>query len=82
MLRSYAYDLGVADAVRARYLPADFTDDTRWAKIARFHDAAAMLEKMDEELSDFQYLNQDERKQVLARVKKQIESLKKFDRDI
>lgn len=90
MLRSYAYDLGVADAVRAqylkhraaRYLPADFTDDTRWAKIARFHDAAAMLEKMDEELSDFQYLNQDERKQVLARVKKQIESLKKFDRGI
>ena len=90
MLRSYAYDLGVANAVRARYLkhrdarylPADFTDDARWNQIARFHDAAAVLEKMDEELSDFQYLGKDERKRTLARVKKQMENLRKFDRGI
>lgn len=87
MLRSYAYDLGVADAVRARYLnyrdarylPADFTDDARWKKIAEFHNAAAALEQMNENLSDFQYLSKDERKRTLARVKRQIVALHKFE---
>lgn len=90
MLRSYSADLGVANVVRTEYLkhrnvhdlPNDFTDDARWAKISRFHDAVDVLEKMDEELADFQYLNTDERKRTLARVKRQIAALHKFDREI
>ena len=88
MLRSYSRDLGVVDAVRARYLkyrdvrdlPADFTDDARWQKILSYYNAAAVLEKMDEEVMDFHYLNKDERKRTLAHLKHQIDKLRKYER--
>ena len=87
MLRSYSRDLGVADAVRARYLkyrdardlPIDFTDDARWNKISMYHNAAAVLEKMDQEVMDFHYFNKDERKKTLAHLKCQIEKLHKYE---
>ena len=88
MLRSYAYDLGIADAVRARYLnyrdarylPADFTDYARWKKIEKLHNATAALEKMDAEVTDFQYFNDDERKRTLAHIKRQMATLRKYER--
>lgn len=88
MLSSYANDLGVADAVRTRYLkyrdardlPADFVDDARWQKIVRYHKAAGLLEQMDESVADFQYLGRDDKKKSVTRLKKQIEDLHKFER--
>ena len=88
MLRSYAYDLGVADAVRTRYLkyrnvrdlPTDFTDDARWKKISEYHDAAAVLEKMDEMVADFQYMGKKERKKTLDCLRQQMDTLHKYER--
>jgi len=88
ILRSYLRDLGVTNAVRAQYLkhcdtrnlPADFTDDAHWNKISKFHNATDILGKMDEELTDFQYLNDDERARTLAHIKRQIDVLHKYER--
>lgn len=88
MLRSYAYDLGVADAVRtrylnyrdARYLPEDFVDDARWKQIAQYHNVANVLEQMNEEVTDVQYLGKNERAKMLNRLKQQINMLHKYAR--
>lgn len=88
MLRSYTNDLGVVNEVRKKYikyrksgdLPRDFTDDTRWAEIKAFHDAAELLEQMNETVSDFQYSDQANQGQKLKQIKKQIELLHKYDR--
>lgn len=88
MLRSYSRDLGVADAVRTQYLkyrdvrdlPADFVDDARWKQIAQYHNAANVLEKMNEEVTDVQYLGKNERAKMLDRLKQQINVLHKHAR--
>ncbi|MBQ6736392.1 MAG: aminoglycoside phosphotransferase family protein [Alphaproteobacteria bacterium] len=88
MLRSYSRDLGVADAVRTQYLkyrdvrdlPADFVDDARWKQIAQYHNAANVLEKMNEEVTDVQYLGKNERSKMLDRLKQQINVLHKHAR--
>lgn len=88
MLQSYSHDLGVADAVRTRYLkyrdehdlPADFKDDARWQEIRRYHDAANLLSNMNETVADMEYLDKNERKKNLTQLKKQIQELRKFER--
>ena len=88
MLRSYTNDLGVVNEVRKKYikyrgtsdLPHDFTDDARWTEIKAYHDAAELLEQMDETVSDFQYSDRANQGQKLKQIKKQIELLHKYDR--
>lgn len=88
MLRSYTNDLGIVNEVRKKYikyrgtsdLPHDFTDDARWAEIKAYHDAAELLEQMNETVSDFQYSDRANQGQKLKQIKKQIELLHKYDR--
>lgn len=88
MLRSYTNDLGIVNEVRKKYikyrgtsgLPDDFTDDSRWAEIKTYHDAAELLEQMNETVSDFQYSDRVNQGQKLKQIKKQIELLHKYDR--
>ena len=88
MLRSYTNDLGIVDEVRRKYLkyrgtnglPDDFTDDSRWAEIKTYHDAAELLEEINETVSDFKHSDRANQNQKLKQIKKQIDLLHKYDR--
>jgi hypothetical protein len=88
MMTAYPYDLGIVDELRRRYiarrgaqnLPADFTDDARWARIKKFHDAAVALQNMNSSVYDLENADNAARKKLVAHIRQQIQKLKQFEK--
>lgn len=88
MMTAYPYDLGIVDELRRRYiarrgaknLPADFTDDARWARIKKFHDAAVALQNMNSSVYDLENADNAARKKLVAHIRQQIQKLKQYEK--